>query len=224
MMKGTAWRSIWTHPRETIRQIVKENPKRSLFYLAAIYGFAALLSTFQSLALGSHISAMAIFLIALIFSPLWGYIVFSVWSWVVMWTGKWLKGKGDFQKIRAAYAWSCVPLIGSGIVWILLILLFGASLFLNPPVDQFLPRAGALLLMGLLLAKVVFSIWSLVIYLNALSEVQGFSILRAIGNVIIAGILVSVVLAFAWFLFMRMVSVPVQATAQVFIPILQGLM
>jgi hypothetical protein len=198
MPEKSPWLTIWIQPRATIRQIVAHNPKRSLWLLAAIYGFSSLLNSFQSVSLGSSLGVIPLFLIALIFSPIWGYIVFAVWSWVISWTGRWLKGQADFQMVRAAYAWSCVPLAVNGLLWIAMILIFGLPLFIHFPEGYQLTDGQASLLFLILIGKVVLAIWSLVIYLNALAEVQQFSVLRAIGNVIIAGLIIGVVFAILW--------------------------
>src|SRR3990167_2898479 len=170
MREKSPWLTIWVEPRATIRQIVSENPRQCLWLLAAIYGFSSLLNSFQSIALVDQFGGVAIFLIALVLSPLWGYIVFSVWSWVICWTGKLLKGAGDFQKVRAAYAWSCVPIAINGILWVLLIWIFGRPLFSHFPQDRFLTGGQTSVLFIILISKVVLAIWSLVIYLNTLAE------------------------------------------------------
>lgn len=209
MSEKNAWLSIWAHPRETIRRIVAENKDKSLWLLASIYGFSSLLSSFQSLSLGSIFGVLPIFLLALIFAPIWGYVAFSIWSWVVTWSGKWLKGSGDFRGVRAAYAWSCVPLVVSDLIWLAMLVLFGVSLFMSPAAGgQVFPQGQMALLLVLLLAKVVLSVWSLVIYINTLAEVQKFSALRAIGNIVIAGILIGVVVGILSILSMYIVGVP----------------
>jgi hypothetical protein len=171
---------------------VAENPNQSLWWLAAIYGFSSLLNTFQSMMLGFKVSLLGIFLLAAVFSPLWGYISISIWSWVVSLTGKWIKGVGEFKAVRAAYAWSCVPLIANIPLWFILAFLFGQQLFVNFSDSQALSQAQVALLFLILLIRIVAAIWSIVIYLNALAEVQRFTILRAISNVIIAGLLVGI--------------------------------
>jgi len=50
----------------------------------------------------------------------------------------------------------------------------------------------------ILIAKLVFAIWSVVIYLQMLAEVQQFSILRAIVNVILASLVIGIVTAVIW--------------------------
>jgi hypothetical protein len=193
MLELNPWSSIWVRPRATIAAVVAENPNRSLWWLAAIYGFSSLLNTCQSIMLGFNVSLAGIFLLAIVFAPLWGYISFSVWSWVVMITGKWLKGTGSFQAIRASYAWSCVPLIANIPLWFVLASIFGQELFTNFSENHILTDGQVSMLFGILIIRIAAAIWSIVIYLNALAEVQQFSILRTIGNVLISGLIVGVI-------------------------------
>lgn len=194
------WLSIWTQPRATISTIVSTNPNRSLWFLSAIYGFCSLLNLFQTMALGNSLTTMAIFLLAFLLSPFWGYLLFAIWSGVVTGVGRLLKGQGSFKAIRAAYAWSCVPIILNIPLWLLMVALFGHQLFQNLPNSELLSQSLIAALFTILIAKVVLAIWSLVIYLNALAEVQQFSVLRAIGNVILAGVVLSLIFYLLWML------------------------
>ncbi len=192
------WMRIWTRPRETIARIVAVNPNQSLWLLAAIYGFCSLMNMFQSMALGQVLTTAAIVALGVILAPFWGYLTFTVWSWFVTIVGKWFRGAAHFREVRAAYAWSCVPITLNIPLWLLMVILFGHQLFLNFPDAHLLPQRQTLLLFAILIAKVVLAIWSLVIYLNALAEVQKFSILRAIFNVMVAGFIVAVLVFFGW--------------------------
>jgi hypothetical protein len=187
------WVSVWTSPRVTIARIVQENPNRGLWWLAAIYGFSGLLNFLQSIFLGAQMGVIPIFLLALVIGPLWGYASFSVWSAVVWWTGKWIKGTAHFKAVRAAYAWSCVPFIINIVLWVVMAALFGRLLFMNFAEGYAFTQGEVIFLFFILLARIAVGIWSLVIYLNALAEVQNFSVLRAIGNVLIAAVLMGVV-------------------------------
>lgn len=192
------WLSIWTHPRATIARIVAENPNRSLWWLAGIYGFCSLLNMFQSMFLGASVHVVGIVILAVVLAPFWGWINFSVWSAVVNWVGKWFKGRGSFITVRSAYAWSCVPILLNIPLWLLMVVLFGHQLFLNFPNAHLMPQSHVILLFTILVIKVVLAIWSLVIYLNTLAEVQGYSILKAILNVVVAGVILGIVLFVVW--------------------------
>lgn len=192
------WLEIWTQPRATIRRIVSENPNRSIWWLAAIYGFGSLMNNFQTMALGRSMTMLAIFLIALIFAAIWGYIFFSIWSAVVHWVGKLFKGEGSFQAVRAAYSWSCVPLAINIPLWVLLGVVFGHHLFSAQSGTEGMPNLQLFVLFFVLIARLILAVWSLVIYFNALAEVQQYSVLRAILNVIVAGILLSAAVWILW--------------------------
>ena len=57
---------------------------------------------------------------------------------------------------------------------------------------------AAMLLFFILIGKLVFAIWAIVIYLQMLAEVQQFSILRSIVNVILASLVIGIAFALIW--------------------------
>jgi hypothetical protein len=210
-MNENPWISMWVRPRETIREIIARNPNRSLWPLAFIYGFSALLNCFQSVPIALQFGLFPMFLFALILAPFWGYAFFGIWSWVIVFVGRLLKGQANFQMARAAYAWSCVPLIVNIPLWILLVLFYSQILFFGVQDQIVVPGAVVVPLFLILIGKLVFSIWSLVIYLQALAEVQQFSVLRAIGNVILASLVMGITVAVLWIILMNIAGVPIAA-------------
>jgi hypothetical protein len=183
------WLKIWVQPRATIARLLQESPNRGFWILAILYGFSSALNWMQSITIGQRLGMTHIFLIAILLSPIWGYLGFSIWSWVVYVTGKWLKGDGTFKEIRFAYAWSCCPLIINVCLWLFLATLYGRSLFADFS-HQALSQSEVGVLFLVFIIRVASAIWSLVIYLNALAQVRQYSVLRAIGNVLISGLIV----------------------------------
>jgi hypothetical protein len=210
-MEHNPWLTIWTSPRATIGRIVRENPNKSLWLLAAIYGFSSLMNMFQSASLGSNVSTIGLLVLAVVLSPLWGWICFSIWSAFVTWTGKWFKGEGHFKAIRAAYAWSCVPITLNIPLWLLMVILFGHQLFLNFPNAHLMPNGLVVLMFVILVIKMILAVWSLVIYLNALAEVQNFSVVKAILNAVVAALAMTIILFVIWGLLGLVVGNPVAA-------------
>ena len=197
-MERSPWLTIWTEPRATIAQIVAHQPNRSLWLLGAIYGFCSLMNLFQAAEIGEVMKTGPALILVILLAPIWGYVNFSVWSWFVRWVGKCLKGQGSFAALRAAYAWSAVPLIVNVPLWLLMVVLFGHQLFLNFSDSYLFTNSQRLVIFLFLITKVIVSIWSLVIYLNALAEVQKFSILKAIFNVLLTGALLVVLTLVVW--------------------------
>ena len=180
------WLKIFVKPRQTIRAIVDFNPNFRLFVLSAIYGFCSLLGVAQNFGLGDRKETLVAMLPLLLLAPVWGYLVFSFSSWFVFIMGKLLKGQGTYRQVRAAYAWSNVPLIVNVLLWVLLIVIFRSSLFSETAMQGLLTQGGSLILIGVVFAQLIFSLWGLVIYVISLSEVQHFSILRTLVNLFLS--------------------------------------
>ena len=197
--KFNPWVSMWREPRQTIQTIAEHHPKRSLWLLAWVYGFTSLLNGFQSVPIALQVGLLPMFLLAVIIAPFWGYAAMSIWSYIIVLVGKVFKGKANFHTARAAYAWSCVPLLGNIPIWLILVFIYPMN-FLGMQGNIQVPTPLMILLFLILVAKLILSVWSLVIYLIALAQVQGFSVMCAIGNSILAGIVIGVVLWVIWML------------------------
>lgn len=200
------WLKIWVEPKATIRKIINYNPNFRLFFLSAIYGFVSLVSSSERFSLGLTMHFFWVLLLCLIIAPIWGYIVFSISSFFIYFIGKWLKGRAKFIEVRSAIAWSNVPMLVNIFMWILLFIIFGSDLFRDFPGAFVLTKAQKAFLFLILLSQLVISIWIIVLYVNALSEVQKFSIGKAILNILIAIVIVPAVIAliaFIYFLIMK---------------------
>ncbi len=187
------WITILTAPRQTIREIASTNPNRSIWVLALIHGVCSLMNVFQSLEAGQAMQTAGLLILVVLLAPFWGYLNFSIWSALTLWVGKILGGQGTFQTLRASYAWSTVPLLINIPLWLLMLALFGHQLFVNFSDTTQVPQSTVALLFGVLALKVIAAIWSLVIYIITLAEVQNFGIFKSIINMILAGILLAVI-------------------------------
>lgn len=190
------WRTMWTKPRDTIKTVTKTDPNYRLWWLAGFYGFPMLLNLAQNFSLSEKLSPLFVVIGAIILSAFVGMIGFQITSALMLWTGRWLGGAADFLEIRAAVAWSNVTNIATCLLWILLIALFGSDLFLRsfPEGLVAVPSALAVMRSFILVGMSVLSIWSFVLLVISLAEVQKFSIWRAIGNIILPYVIVSIAL------------------------------
>jgi len=180
------WLTMWASPKSTIRSIVDYNPNFRLFILSTIYGFVSLISSSQSFAIGETINFYLVLLLCLILAPIWGYIIFSISSFFVYFTGKWIKGQAKYKEVRAAIAWSNIPMIGNIVLWVVLFIIFKQDILKNFPGSFAITNSQRGILFAILLSQLILSIWFLVLYVNSLAEVQRFSVGKAILNIIIA--------------------------------------
>ena len=186
------WFSMWLHPRRTIRQIVETNPDRLVLLLAAVGGIVEALTNASSDSKSDGMSLTAILLTSLIVGPLMGILGLWLGGVLLRWTGGWIGGQADARRIRATLAWANVPLIWSLLLWIPALLLFGAELFAKatPLIDASALLSGLYLVFSFGIGVV--SLWAFVVFLHALGEVQGFSAWKALGNSILAGLVVAI--------------------------------
>lgn len=207
--QGNPWLSIWTRPRLTIAEIVRTKPSYRFFLFCFIYGFVALLQGAQQADLGTQFSAGPILLVSAIAGFFLGFVFLSISSLLLMWTGRWIKGKGTYHEVRAAVAWSNVPVAVDLIIWLALAAVFGPFLFtqdfasvafLQSSDISALLTPQVVLLIGLGIVRLALNIWSIVILIGSLSQVQGFSIFKAILNILIAVALVIAAIILSYFI------------------------
>jgi hypothetical protein len=173
------WLSVWTSPRKVIARIVVTHPNRWIFIFSTIYGLLSLLNFFVMLKYVSYGRLLLLILIA----PIYGYIAISIWSFLIHWIAKWFGGRASFLFVRAAFSWSCAPLICNILIWALLLLAFPSVFFVSSEAPLLLQPRESLVFFALLFGKLVFAIWSLVIYVQMLAEVSHFSILKSLGTI-----------------------------------------
>jgi len=171
------WVSIWTQPRETIRHIVDTNPRRSFYWLAAIYALQSILFLANYLSLGLTYHYLLIFLIAILLSPALGTIWIYIYAWLFRMSGKWLGGKAPASHVRAAFAWSKVPLLINLAMWFILLMFSTDYVFIQYSSGPSLFFINVITLIS--------GIWSFVILVQCFREIQEFSLGRSIGNVLL---------------------------------------
>ncbi len=189
------WKKIWLAPQAAIRAIINFNPKHHLIWLSVIYGLPMALNFAQSSSLIQALPLWTILVAAIVVSPFIGILAITLCSLLLLWTGRWIGGNGRFDTVRAAVAWSNVPNLVSIALWGVLVAVFGAPIFMaNFPEMVFVGyQAGVLFLVFLI--EAIASIWGFVLLLKTLSEVQGFSVWKALLNVAIP---LAIIIAGMW--------------------------
>lgn len=191
------WIGMWTNPRETIRRIVSHDPTYHAMTLGALVGGLAMLDAALAAAVGTPPVVLpgwfvSYLPICALLSPFVGGalgIVAVYLAGLVFWSaGRFMGGIADAQEVRAAAAWSAVPQICLGIVTLGVLLAsgIGQALFPSlPPADpNVAAQAARQFTTGKGVAALV-TLWSLIVFLQALAEVHGFSAWHALGSFIL---------------------------------------
>lgn len=185
------WLGMWFTPRKTIQQVVENNPERWVYLLAALAGIEQVLGRVSSKNMGDKMGLSAILLLLLFAGPIAGIISFYVNTWLIEWTGGWIGGKASLSHVRAAWAWSFVPVIFSLVLLPFKIMMFGNDLFqsVTPIIDA---HPYAYTFFGVI--ELACAIWTMVLMTQSLAQVQKFSAWKALGNIALAGLSVLIAL------------------------------
>ena len=172
-LKINPWKEVWLHPRNTIKAILKYDPKYMVLPLAALAGIANNALDFESM---DAIVGGSSFIGSAFVAALLGIVSLYISGFLLSLTGRWINGKANALKLRAAIAWAGVPVVTSLLLFIPLFFALNSESF------------GILSVSGI--AFMILGVWSLVLQVGMISEIQKFSIWKAILNIILAGIVI----------------------------------
>lgn len=187
------WVSMWTHPRMTIRHINEYNVRYRFFVLSTLYGWPAALQVAQSFGFSQSMPLLGILLSTLVVAPFIGMLWFYAVSGLLFWIGKWFGGVASFLSIRSAVSWSNITSLVFLVIWAGLILTFRESLFLRDFAETIINRFQAVTLLIMSSVQLVFFCWTVVLFLQSVAEVQGFSVWKAFLSLFTATLIAVVV-------------------------------
>jgi hypothetical protein len=186
------WRDIWTKPRVTIQTLVAKDPSYGFKGLSWIYGITIALSFSKMFSLVTLYPLWAILLGSLLLGIVFGLLSITITAYTLQWCGRLIGGKASFKQIRCVVAWSNVPVVINILVWLLLIGVFKERAFYSdfPPEVTLANKTGLFLLV--MLGQWIAAIWSFIILMQGLRQVQGFSIWKGLLNIIIPLVAVAI--------------------------------
>ena len=209
MRPGSPVRSIWFRPKETIANIAHDNPGYRLYLFPIVAGFVvlptmALFSNDDDIRRGFVLASLLAFGPGVL-RPVIELLQVFVGAWLIRMTGLWLGGRASITSIQTAIAWCHLPI---AIVAILGLVLMLVSMFLLAPMDPWdeplswnQSAAIATVFWTMFAIQTALIGWSLVILINGLAAVQGYSIWRAALNAALAWGIVATIAALAALLF-----------------------
>jgi hypothetical protein len=169
------------------------------YLLAAAQGVGNLLALCRHVGAGAHSSVEAILAISFAYGAVSGVV--SVYLMAVIYGRLGLRagGKSTTTQVIHVLAYGGVPMAASLAIWVLTALLAGEATFVETPRADLEPFL-ALLLHLQFISYVLLFIWSIVLQVMGLSEIQGLTMRKAFGVWFlgqIIGFLVSLFLALA---------------------------
>lgn len=180
------WTNIWLHPKQTIQEIIDTNAQYAVIPLTILYGIWNSLTKASNNEMGDKYELSSILFGSILSGTIGGLITLYVLGWLLKISGTWLGGKATTEHLRAALAWSVIPVICALPLCFVDIALYGNEIFSSetPTIT-----ANPIPFFVLLAIQFILACWASVLMFMCIAQVQGFSFWKAIGNFMLAVVL-----------------------------------
>lgn len=186
------FKKIWTSPRAVFSYLENEKYDKYVPVLLVFMGIVRAFDKAIEKDLGDKLPLIAVLAVCVFAGGILGWITVYLYGALVAWTGKLLKGVADTSSVVRVMAYGMVPAVCTLFVIVPQIAIFGNDMFKDNGsefVDGFL---ASLLFYGAAAIQVVLGVWSTIIIVIGISEVQKLSISKAILNVLWAALAIIV--------------------------------
>ena len=183
---------IWTSPRKAFRYLNQRNDDKYVTILLLLSGISRAFDQATTKNFGDRMSIWAILGICIIAGGLFGWLTYYIYAALLSWTGKWLKGEGNTNSILRMISYAMIPSIIALVFLIPQISIYGNEMFKS---DGDIVSAGLIsniLVYLSLFLEFVLGIWTIVLCVIGISEVQKFSVGKSILNMLMPGLIILV--------------------------------
>jgi hypothetical protein len=181
---------IWTSPREVFKFIDTYEYEKYVTVLLILAGISRTFDRASMKNMGDNFSIWGIIAFCIIIGAIFGWITYYIYSALISWTGKWLNGKGNTDSILRVLAYALLPSIISLVLLIPQIVIYGNEIFKSEG-DIFSGGiVSNIFVYGSMFLEFTLGIWSLILCVIGISEVQKLSIGKSILNLFLPAIVI----------------------------------
>lgn len=183
---------IWTSPRRIFRFIEDAAYEKHLILLMVLAGIGRTFDRATMKDMGDKYPLEAVILFCILGGIAFGWISFYIYGGLLRWTGTWIGGRAGFKSILRVLVYGNIPIVCTLVLLFIQIGIYGEALFQS---DGDLVSAGIggnITFWGSMIVELMFIIWAVVLIVIGLSEVQGFSVWKALLNLILPALILIV--------------------------------
>ncbi len=199
IIKKDIFIKIITSPREAFRFINDYKYDKHLYLLLCLGGIVRAFDRATSKNMGDNFSMLAIISICIISGGLFGWISYYIYASLMSWCGGWFNSRGNPQSILRILAYALFPSILGLIILIPQILIYGNEIFKSETGIDATDLINFSVFYALIFIEVALSVWSFILLIIGISEVQKLSIGKSIIIVFLPAVLI---ISFAIILFL----------------------
>lgn len=183
-IERTLFVKIWSAPRIIFRFIHENKYEKYMWLLLILAGISNGFDRASRENMGDTGSLAKIVVISILVGGLLGWISYYIYSALVSWIGQLFKGKADVKAIVRVMAYGSVPSIAALVMLVPQMIVYGKEMFTSNPVYDGGILAN-IIFYGALFIELSLNIWSIVLYVIGVSEVQQFPIWKAALNLLL---------------------------------------
>ncbi len=194
---------ILTSPRQFFNYINKNRYEKYYLLLIILSGISSGFGIASMRNLGDKTSLISIILACIFVGGIIGWIGLYIFSGLVSWTGDFLKGTSSTQAVFRIFVYAKIPSIICLILIIPQISIYGVEIY---KADGDIFSAGTssnIIVYGCMILEFFFEIYTIVLSVIGLSEIQKFSIWKSILNIFLP-IFIFFIIAFVLILLFRL--------------------
>lgn len=197
---GDIFTKIWTSPQLVFKYLNDTRYDKFVWVLLVLVGIGSAFDRASARHLGDRFPLIAVLGVCIVFGGVFGWISYYIYAALLSWTGKWLKGKADTDSLLRMVSHAMIPLVISLVLLIPRILVFGNEMFRSEASLYETEVWFIVLYYCLSFIETILGLWSLVLIVIGISEVQKFSIEKSILNMILPVVILIVPIAITAFL------------------------
>ena len=187
---------IWISPRKVFKYLNERNYDKYVTILLVFSGISRAFDQASTKNFGDRMSIWAILGICIIAGGLFGWFTYYIYAALLSWTGKWLKGEGNTNSILRMISYAMIPSIIALVFLIPQISIYGNEMFKSEGDIVSAGLISNILVYLSLFLEFVLGIWTIVLCVIGISEVQKFSIGKSILNFLLPGLVILVPILF----------------------------
>lgn len=194
------FKKIWFSPGVVFRFIEQNSYGKYVTILLFLAGISSALDRASMRSSGDSMSLWAIIGAAVLFGGLFGWISYYIYAALLSWTGKWLKAEGNTKSLLRMLAYATIPSIASLILVFAQIGVFGNSIFQSYHDIDSLELPMTIFYYLTVAFEAILGIWTFVLIIAGLSEIQKLSIGRSILNALLPILVILIPIAIIAFI------------------------
>lgn len=176
---------IWTNSREVFRFIHAKRYEHYMLPLLIGAGISKAFDRASTNGMGDTLPLLGVIGACIISGFVFGWLTAYIYAALISWTGGWLDGEGDTRSFIRVIAYASIPSIIGLAFLIPQMVVYGEEMFKDEGDVWSGGMASNIIYWGAVVLEVLLGIYSIVLHVIGVSEVQGFGIGKAILNLIL---------------------------------------